>query len=395
MKITDYAYDKDKSSRLVEIVSEKFGMQGGRAMDFVSGRMSIENASLLEKFALYYAMDQIDGSRLVKKSFAEEQINLLSKQKFSKERVEFPMKFHCIQITEDQWIGKISVSELVGLYNAQLIHYNVNAQRVMKRIVRGGNVTYRIAINQHAVKQIHDLMKLGRYIPNTITLNIPVDADYLYDKQSETLLIKSADYFDIADGYHRLLALRKLYEEDRADFNMELRLVSFRDDKTQQFIFQEDQKTKMAAIESASLNRYDIANSVVRALNEEDYNFCWSGNIRRDGGLVNFADLACIVSFFYVKGKDVKSGQERQTVNRIKNDLYNKLNTICDAIPDIGELNYSKLMLIVYCARTFEDSAEMVLHVQNGLASMNQLDKNMFSVRRPRKAQVKEIQSII
>lgn len=395
MKITDYAYDKDKSSRLVKIVSEKFGMQGGRAMDFVSGRMSIENASLLEKFALYYAMDQIEGSRLVKKSFAEEQINLLSKQKFSKEKIKFPMKFHCIQITGDQWIGKISVGELVGLYNAQLIHYNVNAQRVMKRIVRGGNVTYRIAINQHAVKQIHDLMKLGRYIPNTITLNIPVDADYLYDKQGETLLIKSADYFDIADGYHRLLALRKLYEEEGTDFNMELRLVSFRDDKTQQFIFQEDQKTKMAAIESASLNRYDIANSVVRALNEEDYNFCWSGNIRRDGGLVNFADLACIVSFFYMKGTDIKSGQERQTVNKIKNDLYKKLNIICDAIPDIGELNYSKLMLIVYCTRTFEDCAEMVLHVQNGLASMNQLDKNMFSVRRPRKAQVKEIQSII
>lgn len=395
MKITDYAYDKDKSNRLVEIVAEHFGMQGGRAMDFVSGRMSIENASLLEKYALYYAMDQIEGSNLIKRHFADEQINLLRKQKFSKEKIKFPMKFHCIQIADDQWIGKISVGELVGLYNAQLIHYNVNAQRIMKRIVRGGNVTYRIAINQHAVKQIHDLMKLGRYIPNTITLNIPVDADYLYDKQSETLLIKSADYFDIADGYHRLLALRKLYEEEGTDFNMELRLVSFRDDKTQQFIFQEDQKTKMAAIESASLNRYDIANSVVRALNEEDYNFCWSGNIRRDGGLVNFADLACIVSFFYVKGTDIKSGQERQTVNKIKNDLYKKLNTICDAIPDIGELNYSKLMLIVYCTRTFEDGSEMVLHVQNGLASINQLDKNMFSVRRPRKAQVEEIQSII
>lgn len=395
MKITDYAYDKDKSNRLVEIVAEQFGMQGGRAMDFVSGRMSIENASLLEKFALYYAMDQIEGSNLLKRNFADEQINLLRKQKFSKEMIKFPMKFHCIQIADDQWIGKISIGELVGLYNAQLIHYNVNAQRVMKRIVRGGNVTYRIAINQHAVKQIHDLMKLGRYIPNTITLNIPVDADYLYDKQSETLLIKSADYFDIADGYHRLLALRKLHEEEGNDFNMELRLVSFRDDKTQQFIFQEDQKTKMAAIESASLNRYDIANSVVRALNEEDYNFCWSGNIRRDGGLVNFADLACVVSFFYVKGTNIKSGQERQAVNKIKNDLYKKLNAICDAVQDMGELNYAKLMLIVYCARTFEDNAEMILHVQNGLSNINQIDKNMFSVRRPRKAQIKEIQSII
>lgn len=396
--LRQYAFDKEKSSQLIKLVSDQYGMLGGKVMDFVSGRVGLVNANQFETFVLAWGVDQIEGTKLVSELFEESQIKLFSESRFEKKTVQFPMEFHCLQVSEDQWIGTIDVKRLTEMYNAQLINYNTNAQRVMKKVVRGGDVTYRIAINQKAVSEIYELMKLGRYIPNTITLNIPYDSEYSYNKGKETLTIFKADHFDIADGYHRLLAIRKVYEETQSNFNMELRLVSFKDEKTQQFIFQEDQKTKMAKLESASLNRYDLANNIIRSLNEEDYNFCWSGNIRRDGGIVNFADMSSLVSFFYIKGNNVPKGQERQTVNRIKEELRLKLNAVVDALPQLAEqksISFMQLMIIMYCVRNFDDNKEIIEHIKSALDNIDKLDRSLYSSRRPRKGLVTPIKQII
>ncbi len=50
---------------------------------------------------------------------------------------------------------------------------------------------------------------------------------------------------------------------------MEIRIVSFTEEKAKQFIYQKDQKTKMKQIDSAAMNQYSPANTVkaIRALN--------------------------------------------------------------------------------------------------------------------------------
>lgn len=154
----------------------------------------------------------------------------------------------------------------------------------------------------------------------------------------------------------------------------------------------------MATVDSASLNRYDLANNIIRSLNEEDYNFCWSGNIRRDGGLVNFADMSSLVSFFYIKGNAIPKGQERQIVNKIKEELRTKLNAVADAFPHLAEqktIPFMQLMIIMYCVRNFDDRKEMIDHIDSAFRNIDKLDRTLYSARRPRKGLVTPIEQII
>lgn len=151
--------------------------------------------------------------------------------------------------------------------DAQLINYNENAQRAMKKVVEGNDVFYQISLNKKAVEGIKESFNNNTYISNTITLNIPVDGEFIYN--GEELVITKLEHFDILDGYHRYIAMSEITNiNPDFDYTMELRIVSFTDEKARQFIWQEDQKTKMKKIDSDAFNQNTYSNQIIGMLNE-------------------------------------------------------------------------------------------------------------------------------
>lgn len=290
-----------------------------------------KSADGFSKFILYALFQEVTGNMKEEDFFTQDEINYFANYKYVEEKASFPMTFHMQQVTIDQWIGAISVKELMKLRDAQLINYNTNTQRSMKAIGKGEH--YQITLNKKALKEIGKLYNDNGYIPTTITLNMPEDTEYVYVAERSELVIKSMRYFDIIDGYHRYIAMSNEYNQDNSfDYPMELRIVEFPEYKAKQFIYQEDQKTKMTKVESKSFNQNDSGNIVAQRLNA-DPSCNYMGLISLNG-IINSAELGLLISQFYFKGKMSKSDERQKIIETVK-ELKAKLNYMSEVNPDL------------------------------------------------------------
>lgn len=333
-------------SRWIKEAKEKYGMPEKLSGDYIFMRKDLIDANA---FALFVLTDIIKPE-LIEKYFAKGEIKSLSKESWNIETVKFPLRYQMTQISDDQFIGRISVKELMLLREAQLINYNENAQRTMQHIVKGETEYYQIALNKDAVYHIMDSYESDLYIPNTITLNLSEDAEYTYDEKKCQLVIHSTDCFDILDGYHRYVALSKLVNQDPDfDYEMELRIVQFEESKANRFIWQEEQKTKMRKVDSEAMNTSKASNKIVERLNLQSYTL--GGKISRNKGIVNAAYLANIIDVVMLKG--IKKADERMAIRNISNELLDIFDHYIDNDKKLGEKPWTKLFtyMIVYETR--------------------------------------------
>lgn len=261
-------------------------------------------------------------------SFTTKEINAFSNSKYKIEKIKFPLKLKMIQVSDDQWIGSISVKQLMKLRDAQLINYNENAQRRLKRIVSGEEEWYTIDLNRDAVDKITESYRNETYIANTITLNIPEDAEFHYD--GENLIINEVNAFDILDGYHRYIAMSNIYNTNRKfDYTMEIRVVCFSEDKARQFIWQEDQKTKMKKIDSEALNQNNPATQVTTMLASKGI---MNGIISRNKGTIDYTSISQLIGLLFF---NTKKKVERKQIIEIRELLYKKFDQLSMERPDI------------------------------------------------------------
>ena len=183
----------------------------------------------------------------------------------------------------------------------------------MERKIIHGSEIYTIAINNTAVDAIEHSMINETYIPNTITLNIADDseADYEYDNDNHKLIIRSIKYFDIVDGYHRLRAMSLTSNKDESfDYPMELRIITFDESIAQQFIYQEDQKTKMSKVDSNSYNHSDAAVYICEKLAQT----MGRGIISRNQNVIDLANLVQAVKDIYNTNKISVNNTEHSNI---------------------------------------------------------------------------------
>lgn len=98
---------------------------------------------------------------------------------------------------------------------------------------------------------------------------------------------------------------------------MEIRIVSFTEEKAKQFIYQKDQKTKMKQIDSAAMNQYSPANTVVTNLNTNP-----GSNLRgmiTKTGRIDPAFLGAVIGSYYFGEKRKYSVKE--TLDMLKKDI--------------------------------------------------------------------------
>ena len=326
---------------ITEDLNKQYGIPFSVASDFLTQRVHISTASDFELFAIM----NIISNGLINDYFTPKEIKKYSNFKVEESKISFPIEFNVIQVAEDQWLGSITARQLMLFRDTQFINYNENTQRTMTRVNRGIFESYKITLNRKAVEGIKKSFTRNAYIPNTITLNLPDDAEFDYDEDENKLIITNISHFDILDGYHRYIAISELTNNDPDfDYTMELRLVSFSEEKAKQFIWQEDQKTKMSKADSATFNQYKASNIIAQRLNSGTLR----GIVNSNGGIIDTAVLTNILDYTYLKGKqDLTRSEEISLAKKIGKD-FEKLE---ESDPEIFDSRWDReyTICVIYC----------------------------------------------
>ena len=357
LQLKDISF-KARSREIADALEKNHGISVTQSSDILSLRVDLIDES---EFILFCVMEQLDKS-LLSKYFTDNEIKDFSITKLKKVKIKFPLRYDVIQVTETQWIGATTVNELMQLYDAQLINYNENAQRTLKRMVSGGVEYYKIDINRNAVNGIIDSYKTDMYIPNTITLGIPETTEFIYkDKQ---LLIKSIEAFDILDGYHRLVAMANIHAMDKKfDYPMEIRFVSFSEDKAKQFIWQEDQKTKMSKMDSESFNQNNYGNQVIAMLDQVT---ALHGIINRNGK-VSAGYASAIINLLYFNERRIYN---RKELVKVKDEIKCGLMEVLDSNPEIFDKRFSFKEVVALFFVIYQGHAAAFEHFYNHIKDL-------------------------
>lgn len=323
-----YALNKDAVEKMQKYMMDKYNFRLGEAADLITQKSPLTTENVYVCFCVADALAQIDNRVKLEDWFTDKEISTFSSEIIQRDKFKFPITIPAIQITDDQWIGTCDCDFLMKLREAQKIYYNTNTQRTLQRIVKNGQESYRIMLNRTAVQEIKTAYDNETYIPDTISLNMPEDTEFWYNAEKREIVIENLDHFDIIDGFHRYTAMC-MEKDANPDFNypMELRIVQYDEIKAKQFIWQQDQKTKMKKLDSESLNVSAPENIVAEKLNRNPM-FNLHGELNRNGGKIALQDFVNVVRFLYFKG--VKKEEERKLINAVTNDLFNKLNYVSD-----------------------------------------------------------------
>ena len=314
---------------------EKFNIPLESTADMLNGKRDPLEYKVLELFGFIYVINRNELSKF----FTEEEIDYLSSSKLEDNKLSLPISFDVIQITEDQWIGRIDTKQIIALRDAQMLNYKENSQRTLKRIVSGGIEVFRIAVNKKSVKAIAEAFRRGIYIPDDITLNMPLgESDYTYDAKNHILTVTNLPNgrFDLLDGEHRYLGMSSVANfDENFNYPMEIRIVSFPIEKAQRFIYQKDQKTQMKKLDSASFDPFSASNRITSLVNEDPRCFV-HGMIGRNGEPISFPIFSMCLKKYFVPS-DLKPAEENRFIITQKARIVEKLNKLVEQNPDLLE----------------------------------------------------------
>ena len=303
---------KDWIRGFAEVVNKKRNVPVEIVISIVTQRTSLRD---YDDFIIFCIAERTKLKHELNYYFTQSELAEYQNHVYEEITVKFPYKFtNMVEISEkSQYIGKITVKELMAFRDAQLINYNENAQRTLKAArSKDGTEYLTISLNRKAVNEIMQMLDAKAFVPNTLTFNISPDTDFSYNKETLTLTIKEKIQFDILDGYHRYIALSNMFNIHKDfDYPMELRIVVFSESKARQFIYQEDQKTKMRKIDSDALSSTDPANEICAKIKNK---LAGNINVARNDGMIDESVLSEMIRVLCIKS-------DRRYDNQTKNYL--------------------------------------------------------------------------
>jgi len=364
-EINRISLNSKKKKKILKELEDEYGMPVSVSSDIITLRKEL---SFYNEYELFLVLSKLN-KKMISVFYTDKEIKGYSSQHYEVEKAGFPIKFKVVQVADDQWIGTTSFKFLMELRNSQLINYNENTQRTLNHKIKNGVEKFFISLNHIAVKEIREAITNRRYIPDTITLNMQEDdekLDYSYNRRTCELVIKDATALDIIDGYHRYIAFGQIYDLDNeADYPVEIRITNFSESKANQFIYQADQKTKMKRSDSNSFNQYDPGNQIADRLNS-DPQFNLSGEIKKNGGKIDYGSFAAAVNVVYFNNKNV---DKKEVITASKN-IKEGINNLTEEYDEYIDRQWTtrEILIIVYCIKnnyTSPDIIEKISHMGN------------------------------
>ena len=318
---------------IIKKMYDKYDIPIDLSSDILTFRKALSEVSILVVFAF---TDTILNSSL-NIYFTPDEIETCGNAKYEVGEKLDTITFKMIRVADDQWIGSTDVETMMQLRNKQIIHYNGDTQRALQHVIRNGNEILQPYLNHSAVTEISELYQTNNFIPNTITLNLPEDADFEYNEKTCELIIYGTEHFDITDGYHRYVAMGNAYDSKEGfNYPVELRITKFSTVRAQKFIYQEDHKTKMRRLDAKYLNPDDYGNMIVKKL-DEDSNL--NGRINNRDGIIEAPYLAEVINKLW-KPKNNKE------VILFAKDIRQKLNSFTEEYINYLDKEWSRPEII-------------------------------------------------
>lgn len=384
--IVKYVSDYDIQAKLMEECYKRYDYPFFRTQTILKMEASSAELSDIEIFYVLDCLQAINKYAKIKLEdyFTDIEIREYSKIKYRSNKVNFPLKISMKQVNDNQWIGTISAQELVK-WRGSILKYNKNIQRRLTTVIRGNQSYEKVTLNISAVNSMVELFKNNKFIPNAITLNIDADTtQFYYDKDKELLVIEETDRLDITDGYHRLVALSKVIEEDPGfDYTMELRITCFSEEVASQFIWQEEQKTSLPKKMVKSYNMDDVANKITKRINESS-SCNLSGNIMR-GGLVEFSIFSEMIDHCFIK---LLSDKDKATaIATLPKDIIACINAITESEPQLITKKFKSIEVyaLVYTCKAFfgkDKSGAYDMFTKLSKANYSNEEKKIFAFSR-------------
>ena len=352
------AIQKDGPSKVAEYCFKEHNIPVSKTMDLITDRVSLFDEVDEVIYCIAEAVDYTFYKNLTYTYYSQKEISTLKNYKAKATKFKLPIIIPAIEVDDGrQWVGTINAKTLLEWESLGRIRYNIEKQRVRKQVVRGEDIAYKLDVKERSVKQISELMDKRDYIPDIITLDLPEEDDSLnfrYDYDKRELIIEQIDHFDISDGFHRLLAMkRSKLKNPGFDYPMELRITFFPIYRTQSFIYQQDQKNKMSVTNSNSMNKNRASNIVVERLNENGNGCNLSGQIKRSGGILEYSALSDLVEYYWFKGYSGKEYNNKDIAEAMA-EVRTMINTFVDTNPEYYEtfINYKLLATYFYLVKT-------------------------------------------
>lgn len=344
----------NKNQELLDYIKEKYKIPPSIIGDIIFERevfdekYSTGNINYL--FAILDGIDHFTKRKNIKKYFEPVEIEEYSKFKYHEKKVNLSKGIRALKVNENQYIVVKDIDFLMDLRKANLLVYNARTQRPLKKRTRGDDAAYEIYLSKSACRSIQERYEEYKFIPNVITLNILLKENpgCVIDYKEDQLRIKNLNHFDVLDGYHRYYAICEIIDKKDPTFNYPviLQITCFDEIKARDFIFQEDHKTKMRKVDSATYSS-EGSSIIVQSL-VDDTDFPWYGQVRRNGDVVDFADLVDCVKFFYL-GNNTKKIRTPTRI-KLKTAIISDLTEIMAINPSLFERKWKKpeLVLLFY-----------------------------------------------
>ena len=344
----------DWFNRSIERAYKKYGVPRNISADILNGTKKVDSQFLGFVFA------NVLDEHLVNEFFTDSEIAVWKSSKYQVD-VLTEIKLPMLQVAPDQWIGATDLRTLIQIDDHHLMRYNENTQRVLrKKTYANGDEVYEPYINQQAVSQIYKLLENETYIPNTITFNV-IDPD-LIEYRNGTFIMegyqKDTPIFDILDGYHRFRAMKRMHLTN-PDFNypMELRIVSFSEERAKQFIWQEDQKTKMRRIDSKVFNQAAPENRIIRELNDSGP---FRGLLTTTGKTIDTAVFAAAMKQVCFKRGEQPSREKLVQIRKRFNDVGVLLE---DKTPEMFDRPWTTAEIVGFIIAAEEENLDIMAFV--------------------------------
>ena len=339
---------RNGQSALCMAVFNKYRIPRGMVSDSVTLRTDMEYALEVMLYCIAATLSSLakDGILNIEPVnlsmyFSEREIKEYSNYKYHTQTLEFPYTFESLMVEvkpDEQYIGKITVKELMKLRDAQVINYNANTQRTMT-LKRGNDFEYyKIALNKKAVNKISELYRNRDFIPNTITFNLSPEADFIY--KNGKLTINSATAFDIVDGYHRYIAMSNLYNLDETfDYPMEVRVMFLSEENAKQFIYQEAQHTPLAKANLNTMNKNAVSVKVCRFVKNN-----LGDDVINQNGIINEALFVKLIEILYIE----KGSYERSKIIEVATKISDTINNTLKIYPKLLDNRWDNNFTIMF-----------------------------------------------
>lgn len=354
------AQNRTKSKEILDTCYTSYGIPQSTISDYIYGYADIEDIdeNLLWPVSMAIIGEKVDEYLPPQKNYKYKRKKIIN-------------KFENInRVASDQWTGGvIDIADFINLYNAGKIRYNPETQRPLKISVHGEIETFHFFKNNRAIKEMVEALQEDNFIPNTITLNVlkenfEGDINDYYDESRHELFIKDIDHFDLLDGYHRFLALQKMkLTNPTFEFKMELRITNFTIEKAKQFIYQEDQKTKMTKLQSSSYNTTNLGNQIVDFLKQ---NINLKPYISKNGGVIEEPFLSRAINDICIETPPTTNSQKIKLKKEISEKVCNGLINMIEADPDILDKKWDRdfIASVIWCCQHYKGD-DMIGCVRN------------------------------